>query len=198
MATVKSKKAKAVRKPKAEAKKPAPKAKAAPKKSVAPKAAKPALMGKTSKIKARPTPKAIKPVHAAPSVAPKPVVRKPGSLRERQLDGIKKKLASQREAILCEAEVAMNSLPDQTIFPDLGDQASVESDRSFMLRLRGREQRLLKKIEEAIDRIEKGTFGMCEVCGEEISVSRLEARPVTTMCINCKTEQEAEEKLKGE
>jgi len=91
----------------------------------------------------------------------------------------------------------MNAMPEQTIFPDLGDQASVECDMSFMLRLRGREQRLLKKIDEALSRIEEGTFGICDVCGEEIDINRLIARPVTTMCIHCKTEQEAEEKIMG-
>ena len=91
----------------------------------------------------------------------------------------------------------MDSLPEQTIFPDLGDQASVETDMNFLLRLRGREQRLLKKIELAIEKIDTGTFGICEVCGEDIDVKRLDARPVTTMCITCKTEQEEEEKLAG-
>jgi DnaK suppressor protein len=91
----------------------------------------------------------------------------------------------------------MNSLPDQTIFPDLGDQATAETDRNFMLRLRGREQRLLKKIDDALERIDSGVFGICEVCGEEIHIKRLEARPVTTMCIDCKTAQEEEEKLMG-
>ncbi len=92
----------------------------------------------------------------------------------------------------------MNALPEQTVFPDLGDQASAETDRSFMLRLRGREQKLLKKIEEAIERIDKGEYGICDVCGEEIGIKRLEARPVTTMCIECKTEQEEEEKLQAQ
>ncbi|MDP2167144.1 MAG: TraR/DksA C4-type zinc finger protein [Thermodesulfovibrionales bacterium] len=114
-----------------------------------------------------------------------------------KLEEIKKKLFLQRETILNEAEVAMNALPDQTVFPDLGDQATVESDRSFMLRLRGRERRLLKKVEEAIDRMDKGTFGICDICGEKIDVKRLMARPVTTMCLNCKTEQEEEEKIQG-
>jgi DnaK suppressor protein len=80
--------------------------------------------------------------------------------------------------------------------PDLGDQASAETDRNFMLRLRGREQRLLKKIDEAIDRIENNIFGICEDCGEEVDIKRLEARPVTTMCIDCKTLQEEEEKFR--
>jgi len=117
--------------------------------------------------------------------------------RERLLQNIKQALVMQRNILLNEAEEALNLLPGQTIFPDMGDQASAEIDRSFMLRLRGREQRLLKKIEAAIDKIDNGTFGVCEACGEEINIKRLEARPVTNMCIFCKTEQEEEEKLRG-
>ncbi len=118
------------------------------------------------------------------------------SLREKKIQDIKKNLLKQKEALLAEAWAALNSLPGQTIFPDLSDQASAETDRSFMLKLRGREQKLLKKIEEAIDRIENGTFGICDACGQEIDIRRLEARPVTTMCIECKTQQEEEEKLR--
>ena len=98
--------------------------------------------------------------------------------------------------LLNEAEVALNELPGQTIFPDLGDQATAETDRNFMLRLRGREQRLLKKIDQALERVEVGTFGICEDCGNEINLKRLEARPVTTMCIDCKTLQEEEERMR--
>ncbi len=119
------------------------------------------------------------------------------SIREKKILDIRKKLVAQRKALLSEAEETLNSLPGQTIFPDLGDQASAEIDRNFMLRLRGREQKLLKKIEAAIEKIDNGTFGICEVCGQEIDIKRLEARPVTTMCIECKTEQEEEEKLRG-
>jgi DnaK suppressor protein len=118
------------------------------------------------------------------------------SPREEKLQMIRTKLLRQRETLLNEAESALNELPGQTIFPDLGDQASAETDRNFMLRLRGREQRLLKKIDEAISRIENGTFGICDDCGNEIDIKRLEARPVTTMCIECKTLQEEEEKLR--
>lgn len=119
------------------------------------------------------------------------------SMREKKILDIRKKLVAQRKTLLSEAEEALNALPGQTIFPDLGDQASAEIDRNFMLRLRGREQKLLKKIEAAIEKIDNGTFGICEVCGQEIDIKRLEARPVTTMCIECKTEQEEEEKLRG-
>ena len=118
--------------------------------------------------------------------------------REKKILDIRKDLMMQRRTLLSEAEEALNSLPDQTIFPDLGDQASAEIDRNFMLRLRGREQRLLKKIDAAIEKIDSNSFGTCEVCGLDIEIKRLEARPVTTMCIACKTEQEEEEKLRGE
>lgn len=123
--------------------------------------------------------------------------QKPLTTRGKKIQGIKNSLIMQRAALLEEAEVALNELPGQTVFPDLGDQATAETDRNFMLRLRGREQRLLKKIDEAIERIEASTFGICEDCGEDIDIKRLEARPVTTMCIECKTLQEEEEKLRA-
>jgi len=107
---------------------------------------------------------------------------------------IKDILLQQKTALLTEAEVALNELPGQSMFPDMGDQASAETDTNFMLRLRGREQRLLKKIEEALERIDNNTFGICDDCGLEIDVKRLEARPVTTMCIECKMHQEEDEK----
>lgn len=118
------------------------------------------------------------------------------SLREEKIQEIKKKLIRQKEALLSEAGDALNALPDETLFPEMGDQASAEIDRNFMLRLKGRERQLLKKIDEAIEKIDSGAYGICEVCGEEINIKRLEARPVTTMCIECKTEQEEEEKLR--
>lgn len=117
------------------------------------------------------------------------------SPREKKMQEIKKVLIAQKEALLDEAEEALNALPGQTVFPDLGDQATAETERSFMLRLRGRERRLLKKIENAIERIEQGIFGICEKCGSEIDIRRIEARPVTTLCIECKMQQEEEEKL---
>ncbi|HEU0265770.1 MAG TPA: RNA polymerase-binding protein DksA, partial [Geobacterales bacterium] len=79
-------------------------------------------------------------------------------------------------------------------FPDPNDRASQESDRTFELRIRDRERRLLAKIREALERIDDGTFGICEECGEEISEPRLRARPVTTLCIDCKMEEERQEK----
>ena len=68
---------------------------------------------------------------------------------------------------------------------------------SFELRIRDRERKLLSKIDEAIARIDDGSYGICEDCDEEIGLKRLEARPVTTLCIDCKTIQETKEKSKG-
>ncbi len=118
------------------------------------------------------------------------------SLREKKLKEIRKKLNQQRVELILEAGIALTALPDETLFPELGDQASAEIDRNFMLKLKGRERKLLAKIDEAIEKIDNGTYGICEMCGEEINLRRLEARPVTTMCIECKTEQEEEEKLR--
>lgn len=78
--------------------------------------------------------------------------------------------------------------------PDEIDLATSEADQSMNLRLRDRERVLLKKIERTLEKIEAGEFGVCERCGEEISVKRLEARPVTDLCIRCKEEQERLEK----
>ncbi|HOG08014.1 MAG: RNA polymerase-binding protein DksA [Syntrophales bacterium] len=83
-------------------------------------------------------------------------------------------------------------------YPDPNDRASLESDRNFELRIRDRERKLIAKMKEAIKRIDDGSFGNCEVCGGPISEKRLVARPVTTLCIDCKTKQEKLEKLKGE
>jgi len=118
------------------------------------------------------------------------------SPRVRKIQEIRKNLIAQKKELLVGALEALNELPGQTVFPDLGDQATAEIDRNFMLRLKGRERKLLKKIEEAIERIDQGIFGICDKCGLEINIKRLEARPVTTMCIECKTLQEEEEKLR--
>jgi len=119
------------------------------------------------------------------------------SAREKKIQKIKERLIQQKEQLLSDAESALNNdLQGQILFPDMGDQASAEIDRNFMLRLKGREQKLLNKIEGVLETIEAGTYGICEACGNEISIKRLEARPVTTMCIECKTEQEEEERLR--
>ena len=116
----------------------------------------------------------------------------------KKYDEIRKDLEKQKTALLAEAgEIITSGIsPGTENFPDLGDQATAETDQNFILRLKEREQKLLKKIDEALERIGNGTFGICESCGQEIGFKRLKARPVTTLCIDCKTQQEAEEKIR--
>ena len=84
------------------------------------------------------------------------------------------------------------------VFADPADRATAESDRAFTLRIRDRERRLIRKIQAALTRIDDGTYGICEECGEDISVARLKARPVTRLCINYKAKQEEDEHLRGD
>jgi len=109
---------------------------------------------------------------------------------------ILKDLRQQRADLLAEAGIILGGglAQEAENLADMGDQATAVADQNFMLRLREREQHLLKKIDEAIDRIRTNVFGVCEECGGEIGYKRLKARPVTTLCINCKTKQEEDEK----
>ncbi len=110
---------------------------------------------------------------------------------------IKRDLQKQRTTILEEASGGLTNRAGQEAFPDVSDQASAEVDQHFTMRIKEREQKLLKKIDEALDRMKKKTYGICEGCEEEIPYQRLKARPVTTLCIACKTLQEQEEKFRG-
>ena len=83
---------------------------------------------------------------------------------------------------------------DATVFADPNDRASQESDMTLELRSRDRERKLIKKIDEIIDKIESGDYGYCESCGIEIGLRRLEARPTATLCIDCKTLDEIRER----
>lgn len=88
----------------------------------------------------------------------------------------------------------------EAAFADPADRATAESDRSFTLRIRDRERRLIHKIQEAIKRMDDGVYGVygvCEECGEDIGVARLKARPVTTLCVSCKARQEEGEDVRG-
>lgn len=115
------------------------------------------------------------------------------------LEQFRDKLVGKKEEILAEVGKTLSEMTDQTTnIPDPNDRATVESGRSFELRIRDRERKLLSKVEEALARIDEGTFGVCEGCGEDIGLKRLEARPVTTLCIDCKTLQETREKSKGQ
>ena len=119
-------------------------------------------------------------------------------LNKNDLDCFKDFLTKRLDELLDEANKTVSGMTDhRDNFADPTDRATMESERNFTLRIRDRERKLIVKIKEALNRIEIGTFGICEECGEDISEKRLKARPVTTLCINCKKSQENEEKLKG-
>jgi DnaK suppressor protein len=116
-----------------------------------------------------------------------------------QLEYFRNLLAQRIDQLLNEAGKTVSDMTDESAnLPDITDRASLESDRNFELRIRDRERKLIKKLREAIARIDEGTFGICELCEGKISEKRLMARPVTTLCIDCKKKQELLEKQRGE
>jgi DnaK suppressor protein len=118
-------------------------------------------------------------------------------MKEERLAYFRELLNERLKVLLNEAEKTVTGMTnDKNTFPDPTDRANLETDRNFELRIRDRERKLILKIKEALARIEDGSFGICEECGAGISEERLKARPVTTLCIECKTKAEAEEKKK--
>ena len=110
---------------------------------------------------------------------------------------IRHDLERQRAALLSEAGEVLTHRENPEALPDVSDQASAEVDQGFSMRIRDRERKLLKKIDEALERMNTETYGICEACGEEIPYKRLKARPVTTFCIECKTAQEEKEQARS-
>jgi DnaK suppressor protein len=119
-------------------------------------------------------------------------------LSKKKIEFFRKLLNSRLEELLSEANKTVSGMTShKENLPDPADRATLESDRNFTLRIRDRERKLIAKINEALERIDNGTYGICEDCEEDISEARLKARPVTTLCIDCKKKQEIDEKLKG-
>lgn len=113
----------------------------------------------------------------------------------RVLEKCREELQRQMDELLAGAGKTVSDMTTvlEENFPDPTDRALLESNRNFTLRIRDRERKLLAKVKEAIKRIDGGTFGICEGCGGKIEEKRLIARPMTTMCIDCKTVAEEEE-----
>ena len=122
--------------------------------------------------------------------------QKSEAIKKSDLKRFKKILEDKREALVKAARESLQE--DMTLdtndLPDEMDLASSEYLQSFTFRLRGRERFFLDKIDQALKRIEDGSFGICESCEEPISIKRLEARPETTLCIRCKEDQERVER----
>ena len=115
-------------------------------------------------------------------------------MNQRDLDFFRRLLNERKQELLTEAGKTVDGMDENGNFPDPTDRASMESDRNFTLRIRDRERKLIVKIEEALRRVEDGSYGVCEQCGETIGTARLKARPVTTLCIGCKSVQEVAER----
>ncbi|HEX7767852.1 MAG TPA: TraR/DksA C4-type zinc finger protein [Nitrospira sp.] len=121
--------------------------------------------------------------------------KKPASPKIRsKYPDIQRALERQRADLLEEVGEVLTQPKTPEALPDVSDQASAEEDQRFSMRIMEREQNLLKKVNEALDRMKKQTYGICEQCGEDIPYKRLKARPVTTFCIECKTLQEQKER----
>lgn len=109
---------------------------------------------------------------------------------------IRRALERQRADLLEEVGDVLTQHKTPEALPDVSDQASAEEDQRFSMRIMEREQNLLKKVNEALERMKNRTYGICEQCGEDIPYKRLKARPVTTFCIECKTLQEQKEQAR--
>ncbi len=116
-------------------------------------------------------------------------------MRARELNSFRKLLDERRQELMTEASRTVDGMGEnREQFPDPTDRASLEDNRNLMLRIRDRERKLITKIDEALGRIEDGSYGKCEECDQYIGIERLRARPVTTLCIDCKSLQEAQER----
>lgn len=121
-------------------------------------------------------------------------------MNKKDLKKIKEILVERREALLQGRE----SINEQSVvfstddLPDEVDLATSETDQAINLKLRDRERFLIRKIDKALQKIENGNYGECESCGDPIGMKRLLARPVTDLCIRCKEEQEARERVFAE
>ena len=117
-------------------------------------------------------------------------------MKKKDLDALKRLLIEEKKRILRHLEDLTDSSTEEMQFNsgDPADIASLEIHQNSLQKIGKREKYLLKKIDYALAKIEQGTYGECESCGEEIAVARLMARPVAQLCIDCKTEQENSEK----
>jgi DnaK suppressor protein len=119
-------------------------------------------------------------------------------MKKEDIEYFKKLLNEQLTVLLNYSENTVKGLMNLTDnIPDTLDRASFESYRSTLLRIRDRESLLIRKIKKALDGLEDGSYGICELCRKKISIERLKARPVTSHCIKCKTKMEKIEKASG-
>ena len=117
-------------------------------------------------------------------------------MNEKQVEYFRQKLLAWKEEILRESRETLTHLQAETEnHPDIADRASSETDRSLELRTRDRQRKLISKIDEAMRRIEEGTYGYCEETGEPIGVARLDARPIATLSLEAQERHERRERV---
>ena len=117
-------------------------------------------------------------------------------MNERQREYFRGKLLAWREDILKEAKETLQHLQEENQnHPDLADRASSETDRAIELRARDRQRKLIAKIDEALTRLDDGTYGYCEETGEPIAIRRLEARPIATLSVEAQERHERRERV---
>jgi DnaK suppressor protein len=117
-------------------------------------------------------------------------------MNERQRDYFRQKLLAWKDDILREAKETLQHLQDENQnHPDFADRASSETDRAIELRARDRQRKLIAKIDDALTRIDDGTYGYCEETGEPIAIKRLEARPIATLSIEAQERHERRERV---
>ncbi|MGH1459582.1 MAG: RNA polymerase-binding protein DksA [Paracoccaceae bacterium] len=117
-------------------------------------------------------------------------------MNDRQLEYFRRKLNDWKNDILADSRDTIEGLQDGTRnIPDVADRASEETDRALELRTRDRQRKLVSKIDAALRRIDEGEYGYCEVTGEQISLKRLDARPIATMSLEAQERHERREKV---
>jgi DnaK suppressor protein len=129
-----------------------------------------------------------------------PYVQKRGEayMNAAQVTHFRKILLDWKRSLMEEVDRTVHHMQDEASnFPDPNDRATQEEEFALELRTRDRERKLIKKIDESLVALEKGDYGFCEICGVEIGIKRLEARPTATLCIDCKTLDEIKEKQLG-
>lgn len=116
-------------------------------------------------------------------------------MNDRQRDHFRDILSKWRQELMEEVDRTVHHMQDEAAnFPDPADRATQEEEFSIELRTRDRERKLIKKINQTLERLEQGDFGYCDTCGVEIGLRRLEARPTANQCVDCKSLDEIKEK----
>ena len=145
-------------------------------------------------------PAVVKSPTGAPAARDKPRVRTANSdyMNARQIEVFRKLLLDWKRSLMEEVDRTVHHMQDEASnFPDPNDRATQEEEFALELRTRDRERKLIKKIDEALVSLDGGDYGYCEICGVEIGIKRLEARPTATLCIDCKNLEEIKERQYG-